>query len=146
MKKIIIDPSSSTPEVLFDYEAGKLQIKGVCTPENPRLFFEPIFKALDEYQKEQSQLVIEICLDYFNTGSSKCLLNIFNIISNNSKLKVNTTINWIIEEHDTDIKESGVLFEEITGLKFNYVNTNWSGLFKRKTQEPFFYSSIFQEI
>lgn len=124
MKKITIDSSISTPEIIFDYEAGKLQIRGVCTPENPRLFFDPIFKALDEYQKEKSELTIEICLDYFNTGSSKCLLNIFNTISNNSKLKTNTTVNWIIEEHDPDIRESGVLFEEITGLKFNYVNAN----------------------
>ena len=124
MKRLTIEQSSSTPEIIFDYESGKLEIKGVCTPENPRVFFEPVFLALEEYQREQNQLIIEICLDYFNTGSSKCLLNIFNMVSNNSKLKINTTVNWIIEEHDPDIKESGLLFEEITGLKFNYVNSN----------------------
>ncbi len=57
-------------------------------------------------------------------GLLQSIAGVINIRDLLSTLKVNTTINWIIEEHDPDIKESGVLFEEITGLKFNYVNTN----------------------
>lgn len=123
MSLLEIEATNSTPEVRFDAASKSLRINGVCTPENPRVFFDPIFNALEDYQKEHQQLTVEICLDYFNTGSSKCLLNLFYMISNNARLKMNTVVNWIIEDSDPDIKESGLLFEEITGLNFNYPKT-----------------------
>jgi len=122
MARIEIEATGSTPEIILDIEAKTLQIKGICTPENPRLFFEPIFQAMDDFQKNNEKILVEICLDYFNTGSSKCLLNLFYMISNNPTLKTNSEVNWVIEDSDPDIKESGLLFEEITGLKFNYLN------------------------
>lgn len=122
MARIEIEATGSTPEIILDIEAKTLQIKGICTPENPRLFFEPIFQAMDDFQKSNEKILVEICLDYFNTGSSKCLLNLFYMISNNPTLKTNSEVNWVIEDSDPDIKESGLLFEEITGLKFNYLN------------------------
>jgi len=122
MARIEIEATGSTPEIILDTEAKTLQIKGICTPENPRLFFDPLFQAMDDFQKNNQKILVEICLDYFNTGSSKCLLNLFYIISNNPILKSNSEVNWVIEDSDPDIKESGLLFEEITGLKFNYLN------------------------
>jgi hypothetical protein len=122
MARIEIEATGSTPEIILDTEAKTLQIKGICTPENPRLFFDPLFQAMDDFQKNNEKILVEICLDYFNTGSSKCLLNLFYIISNNPALKTNSEVNWVIEDSDPDIKESGLLFEEITGLKFNYLN------------------------
>ncbi len=122
MARIEIEATGSTPEIILDIEAKTLQIKGICTPENPRLFFEPVFQAMDDFQKNNEKILVEICLDYFNTGSSKCLLNLFYMISNNPTLKTNSEVNWVIEDSDPDIKESGLLFEEITGLKFNYLN------------------------
>lgn len=124
MAQFIIDSTASTPEIILDTEAKTLQIKGICTPENPRLFFDPLFEAMQVFQKKNEKILIEICLDYFNTGSSKCLLNLFYIVSNNPTLKANSEVNWVIEDSDPDIKESGLLFEEITGLKFNYLSNN----------------------
>jgi hypothetical protein len=122
MARLEIEASASTPEIILDPEAQTLQIKGICTPENPRLFFDPLFEAMEGFQKNNDRILIEICLDYFNTGSSKCLLNLFYMISNNQHMKENSEVNWVIEDFDPDIKESGLLFEEITGLKFNYPN------------------------
>ncbi len=126
MALLEIEATSSTPEVLFDVENKSLTIKGICTPENPRLFFEPIFQTMNDFQINSDALTVEICLDYFNTGSSKCLLNLFYMISNHPTLKANSVVNWVIEDSDPDIKESGLLFEEITGLTFNYPNNNHS--------------------
>jgi len=122
MAQFEIEATSSTPEIILNSDAKSLLIRGICTPENPRLFFDPLFKAMEEFQKNNDKILIEICLDYFNTGSSKCLLNLFYIVSNNPTLKNNSIVNWVIEDSDPDIKESGLLFEEITGLKFNYTN------------------------
>ncbi|MBL7901391.1 MAG: DUF1987 domain-containing protein [Bacteroidia bacterium] len=122
MARIEIEATGSTPEIILDTEEKTLQIKGICTPENPRLFFDPLFQAMEDVLKTSQKITIEICLDYFNTGSSKCLLNLFYMVSNHPTLKTNSEVNWVIEDSDPDIKESGLLFEEITGLKFNYLN------------------------
>ncbi len=118
--KLNIERTQSSPSVVFNFEEHKLIITGICTPENPKLFFAPIIEAFDEYQKNHTILTIDIYLDYFNSGSSKCLLNLFFKASNNPDIKMNTIVNWIIDEDDSELKEAGEVFQEITGLNFNY--------------------------
>lgn len=121
---INITSTHSSPSVVFNFEEQKLIISGICTPENPKLFFTPIIEAFEEYQRQYKTLTIDIYLDYFNTGSSKCLLNLFQKASSNPDLKINTIVNWIISDDDSELKEAGEVFEEITGLRFNYLNHN----------------------
>lgn len=121
---INITSTHSSPSVVFNFEEQKLIISGICTPENPKLFFTPIIEAFEEYQRQYKTLTIDIYLDYFNTGSSKCLLNLFQKASSDPDLKINTIVNWIISDDDSELKEAGEVFEEITGLRFNYLNHN----------------------
>jgi SiaC family regulatory phosphoprotein len=116
--------TESTPEVEFNFESKKLSIKGVCSPENPTSFFLPIYSHLEEYKETNDELLIEFMLDYFNTASSKCILNLlFNLKSNPDK-KFNCKINWFIVDGDDEMKECGELYEELTKLKFNYIAIN----------------------
>jgi hypothetical protein len=124
MNSLYITSTQSSPEVIFNFEDNKLIIKGICTPQNPKLFFDPIISAIEEYQKTHTNLTIDIYLDYFNTGSSKCLLNLFTKAAINPDIKINTIVNWIVESDDSELKEAGEVFEEITGLKFNFLSEN----------------------
>lgn len=94
----------------FSVSQGRLKIKGICTPENPKIFFDPIMLKLIEFRKEVRALVIEVYLDYFNSGSSKALLNLF---IETSKHVSDLKIIWISE--DDELKESGLILKEITG-------------------------------
>lgn len=123
MKKIHIESTMSSPEVVFNFGANTLSIKGVCTPENPKLFFDPIIAAYEEYKLTHDNITIDIFLDYFNTGSSKCLLNLFIKAATNTDVNT-TTINWITDCEDSELIESGQMLEEISKLKFNYVFIN----------------------
>ena len=116
MKNLIIDATIDTPKVEFNVREGILKINGICTPANPRNFFETIMEKLSEYQTLNKPLVIEVFLEYFNSGSSKALLNLFTI---SAKPAQKLTIRWIFE--DDELKESGIILEEITGLKFEYI-------------------------
>jgi hypothetical protein len=125
MKLLHIVSTKSSPEIIFDDQEHKLFIKGICTPENPIHFFQPVVDILENYLTTNNQLIIDIYLDYFNTGSSKCLLNLFSKVANTSlEVKSNTIVNWIVDEDDSELKEAGEVFEEITGLKFNYISHN----------------------
>ena len=125
MKLLHIVSTKSSPEIIFDDQEQKLFIKGICTPENPIHFFQPVVDIIEEHLATHNKLIIDIYLDYFNTGSSKCLLNLFSKVANTSPdVKSNTVVNWIVDEDDSELKEAGEVFEEITGLKFNYVSQN----------------------
>jgi hypothetical protein len=123
MKLLHIVSTKSSPEIIFDDQEHKLFIKGICTPENPIHFFQPVVDILEKHLAINNQLIIDIYLDYFNTGSSKCLLNLFSKVAKTSpEVKSNTIVNWIVDEDDSELKEAGEVFEEITGLKFNYIS------------------------
>lgn len=116
--------TEKTPEVVLDYKKGTISIKGICVPEDPKSFFDPIVKELNNYKGTTSGLLFEIYLEYFNTGASKCLLNLFMEASKVEGEFGKLVIDWFIEEGDEELKEAGEVFEEITKLKFNYKEVN----------------------
>ncbi len=115
-----ITATSKTPSIFFDFDAHELNIKGVSCPENPKEFYEPLLIRLKEYCENNTQLTMHISLDYFNTGSSKTLWMLFDIIAKSPELKDNTHVFWYTDEDDDELKEAGSIFEEMSGLKFEY--------------------------
>lgn len=116
-----INPTPKTPQVLFDFDSKSLLIKGISCPDNPLQFYTPLFENLKEFLKKSSQLAIEIQLDYFNTGSSKCILNLFQIITEVLKNTEEINVKWITDEGDSELEEAGKIFEEMSGLNFVYI-------------------------
>lgn len=121
---MIIKGTPKTPHIHFDYGQSFLSLTGISCPDNPLLFYTPLFENLKEYFKTQKRLRIEIQLDYFNTGSSKCILNLFQIVSDSLKDTSNVTVVWITDEEDNELKEAGKIFEEMSNLQFEYQNAD----------------------
>ncbi len=119
-----INSTDNTPEIILDVQKQKLIIMGVCAPENPKEFFKSIQQELETVKPSLSNLEVNIFLEYFNTGSSKCLLNLFLLIISNEFSSIKYDFNWYIDEGDEELLESGHIFEELTGIKFNYKNIN----------------------
>lgn len=119
---MIINPTAKTPYINFNQPEKQMEIKGISCPENPVQFYNPIFDELKKYISNHNELLIRMQLDYFNTGSSKCILNLFQIITENKKQLEGFKIIWITEEEDDELKEAGKIFEEMSGLAFEYEN------------------------
>ncbi|MFN5417840.1 MAG: DUF1987 domain-containing protein [Flavobacteriia bacterium] len=117
-----ISATPKTPLVQFDFEAKFLLLKGVSCPDNPLQFFTPIFENLKEYLKSNTELSIEMQLDYFNTGSSKCILNLFQMITDALEDKQNIKVKWLTDEGDSELREAGKIFQEMSGLDFTFLN------------------------
>jgi hypothetical protein len=122
MEKFFIEPTKISPLVNFLPEEGIFELKGRSSPENPVLFFKPIYDVIDQYAAvDQPSLKVNLALDYFNTSSSKCifeLLKKISLMANNGK---KIEINWMYDEDDEDILEAGEDFSSLTGMDFNYV-------------------------
>ncbi len=121
MDKLIIEPGIKTPHITFDAASGSLEIKGKSIPENSIEFYKPVYDWLDAYTSQpKDQTLLTVQLEYFNTSSSKCLLDLFRKlenIHNSGKGKVN--VKWLYEEDDEDIMEAGDDYQTIVKLPFS---------------------------
>jgi len=64
---------------------------------------------------------VSIRLEYFNTSSSKCLMDFLKRIE---KSPVNATILWYYEEEDEDMLEAGEDYDAIIDIPFRLIATS----------------------
>src|SRR4051812_27887231 len=122
MKKFITEGSSLIPAINFDFDAGVLEITGRCVPENSREFFKPLFEALNEYAANAKPVTnVSIQLEYFNTSSSKEILDVFRVLAGIRKKGGEVTIFWKYDEEDEEMRETGMEYQIITELPFELV-------------------------
>ena len=83
-----------------------------------------MFNWLDNYiQNPFPQTILNIQLDYFNTSSAKCIVDLFKKLEQISKNgKGETTINWLYNEQDEDMLEAGEDYKSIIKIPFNLVS------------------------
>ena len=122
MDSIFIEGTPKTPNVSFDKEKGALLLKGRSIPENSIEFYKPLVDWLDSYSSSpQPKTVCEIQLEYFNTSSSKCLLDLFKKMEGMNKDGNEIVINWYYEEDDEDMLEAGEDYQSIINVPFKMI-------------------------
>ncbi len=125
MDSLKIKATKCTPEVTFNAENNILEIKGDSYPENITDFFSSVFTWLEEYLGELKNQVftINIELNYFNSSSSKLLLDIFERLEEEvEKFDKKIIVNWIYDAEHDNIEEYGEEFkEDLNSLTFNLV-------------------------
>lgn len=122
MKNIEIEGSPKTPEIKFNSESGVIEIKGRSIPENSIEFYKPMIDWLEEYSTSpQSKTIVNIQLEYFNTSSSKCILDVFKKLEVISKNGNEVIINWYYEEDDEDMLEAGEDYQSIIRIPFKMI-------------------------
>lgn len=122
METIIIEGTPKTPSVNFDSASGILHLKGRSIPENSIEFYKPLVEWLDEYAaKPQAKTSVNIQLEYFNTSSSKCLLDLFKKLEGMHKSGNDITIKWYYEEDDEDMLEAGEDYQSIINIPFKMI-------------------------
>jgi len=122
MDSIFIEGTPKTPNVRFDNEKGALLLKGRSIPENSIEFYKPLVDWLEAYSNSpQPKTVCEIQLEYFNTSSSKCLLDLFKKMENMIKDGNEIVINWYYEEDDEDMLEAGEDYQSIINVPFKMI-------------------------
>lgn len=120
MNDFKIDAAAKTPHLYSDGSAGTIVMKGKSIPENAVEFYRPVFEWLDFYiQQPRPDTTVTVQLEYFNTSSSKCLLDIFRKLETlhiSGKGKV--SIEWLYEEEDEDMMEAGDDYQTIVKIPF----------------------------
>jgi hypothetical protein len=122
MESLLIEGTAKTPTVRFDGIQGLIEIKGRSIPENSIDFYRPLVDWLERYsQSPKQQTKVNIQLEYFNTSSSKCILDVFKKLEFIHKSNNEVVINWYYEEDDEDMLEAGEDYESIIRIPFKMV-------------------------
>jgi hypothetical protein len=122
MESLLIEGSAKTPSIKFDPNTGVIEIKGRSIPENSIEFYKPMVEWLERYAKSpKSQTKVNIQLEYFNTSSSKCILDVFKKLEEIHKSNNQVVINWYYEEDDEDMLEAGEDYESIIRVPFKMI-------------------------
>lgn len=122
MEPINIEGTSKTPTVKFDAGQGVFEIKGRSIPENSVEFYKPLVDWLEAYKEGPlDKTSVNIRLEYFNTSSSKCILDVFKKLEAIHKGKNEVEINWYYEVDDEDMLEAGEDYESIIRVPFKMI-------------------------
>lgn len=119
MENILLNPSPKTPSIHFDAEKGSLEIKGRSIPENALEFYRPLIEWVEKYSvQSKPETTVHIQLEYFNTSSSKCLLDLFKKLESIGNKVV---VHWYYEQDDEDMLEAGEDYEAIINIPFKMI-------------------------
>ncbi len=123
MEKIVIEGTEDTPGIILDAEAKSIFITGRSLPEDVTAFYQPVFEWLKNIKNELTgDLTVEIKLEYFNTASSKILLDIFMLLEEMCDgEKSSAKIKWHYDENDDDMLEAGEEYGEIVSIDFTMI-------------------------
>ncbi|MCB0763074.1 MAG: DUF1987 domain-containing protein [Flavobacteriales bacterium] len=107
-----------TPHVLLDPEEGLLLVQGCSIPENADRFYTPLHDALDGYLAAPlPRTTIRIELEYFNSSSSKYLLDILKRLDDlHASRASQVTMEWRYAENDLDMQEAGQDYRSLLDL------------------------------
>lgn len=122
MDNLIVEKTQSTLEVNFNSESGKCQLTGSSYPENSYKFFKPLIDWMKQYSKQgKGGITLDLRVTYINTSSTKCILDIFELLEDIHKNRGNTKINWYYLKEDDDSRETGEELTEHINLPVNFI-------------------------
>ncbi|MCS7189500.1 MAG: DUF1987 domain-containing protein [Bacteroidia bacterium] len=122
MRNLVIEPTSKTPKVILNADLGIFEITGRSIPEDAIGFYRKVLDWIEEYSKNPlTDTTFKFQLEYFNTSSSKCLLDIFRKLERMHKNGHKVSIRWHYDADDEDMAETGQDYQALLDVPFELV-------------------------
>lgn len=110
------------PSVNFNSQTGICELSGESFLEDTIEFYNPLIKWLKDYTGEiKKPLAFIIKLTYFNTSTSRCILDMLNVLKDYEEEGGEVVINWHYDEKDVDMEEDIEDYMIDTGLDINLI-------------------------
>lgn len=114
MTDFINEGDKVTPKILLSKSNNEFYFRGTSRPENPKDFYSGVFSWFTNYfDNPNSETVFEVQLDYFNTSTSKVLLDLFEFFEDKVNESINIKVIWQYKTDDEEMMEAG---EELLDL------------------------------
>lgn len=109
MAELTIPQTTTTPLICFDEASTTLQIAGESYPENSFAFYAPILDWVKHQLQNNSLLIVDLTITYMNSSSTKCMLDLLDIMEDAHARGVKVSIVW---NYDPENPRSFELAEE----------------------------------
>ena len=117
MQILNLEGTEDTPKIILDKGNGIFEISGRSLPEDSAEFFQPVLDWIDQYkEKPNGSTDFTFKLEYFNTASSKLILDILSNLEDIDGMN----IVWYYHEDDEDMQEAGEEFSELVEIPFEF--------------------------
>ncbi|MEN8247437.1 MAG: DUF1987 domain-containing protein [Bacteroidota bacterium] len=114
-----IEPTDETPKIVLDPANDNFEFTGKSLPEDVTTFYGPVLDWLDEYGGSPNEkTVINFKLVYFNTASSKLILDILFKLEEIHESGADLSIIWHYQEDDEDMQEAGEEYADLVEIPF----------------------------
>jgi hypothetical protein len=117
MEKLIIQEElKNCPGIIYYPDDNTLEISGRSIPENPELIFRRLDEWITSHFENNQSLIVNIKLEYINSGSSKYLYEILKKLSGYATSGKKLVIKWLYEEDDEAMLELGEHYRDTAGI------------------------------
>jgi len=116
MDTILLKETEDTPNVKLDHIKGSIYFSGKCFPENADDFFMPLIRWVKNFTENNEISEVIFKLEYFNTASSKKILELFLMFQQLMQKGQRFNVIWYFKEDDEDIRDSGRKFSSLTKI------------------------------
>ncbi len=125
MQDFIIEPKQGqffTPEVLLSVEKGEGKIQGESYLEESFELYDSICQWFIDYFKEHDAFTLDIKLTYFNTSSSRAIIDMLRSLNQFKENGKTVKVKWLYPNPDDDeIYEEGQDFVDEAGMELEFV-------------------------
>lgn len=121
MDNLVLNGTLTTPNINFNFSTGELFISGESYPENASEFFEKVISWIKNYIAFSNPITLNFQFNYFNTSTSKAIMDIFEILDEYHRNNGKVMVNWYYESDDEDIYESGMEFIDNLSLPYKMI-------------------------
>lgn len=119
METIKLQGTDDTPSIVLDPENMIFEISGRSMPEDVATFYQPILDWIDNNLPNiNDKIVFVFKMDYFNTASSKMLLDILVKLEDLYSEGKDIVVHWYYKEDDEDMMEAGEEYADIVDVPF----------------------------
>jgi len=122
LEPLKIEPTHKTPKVYFDPANNIFELSGRSIPEDSVGFYKRILDWIDEYSgSPNSKTEFKFELEYFNTSSSKNILELLKKLEKIYQSNNAVNILWYYDEDDEDMEETGEDYKALLSVPLELI-------------------------
>ena len=131
MRKLIIEKTSYSPQVVLDPDNNVYLITGESRPPDVREFYDQILSWLQDFSlyiigpdSKKDPIIFNFDFEYFNSSSGKLILDICKLLAGLRLKGINIIVKWYHEKEDEDMLEVGKEMSRIVKFPFEYIESD----------------------
>jgi hypothetical protein len=115
-KHIIQEELKNCPGIVYYPGDNRLELVGRSIPENPELIYTRLEEWITTHFEMNNGLIVNIQLEYINSGSSKYLYEILKRLTGYGRSGKHVKLKWLYEEDDEAMLELGQHYRDTAGI------------------------------